>query len=224
MEQKAINEVKISFSKPKSIVQTVTEFLRESIISGNLKPKEKINPAEITKKLGVSNIPLREALRILENEGLILSLPGKGSWVASASRKDLEETFIIREMIETFAVDLISRMQKEGAYFKEKFQAIALAEQTQRKGPKFHDILIDMANNEKLFNIYDTLLSNIRRYQVLSLNILEKEKFDIQKHVKEHLLIVEELIKGDFEAAKHRIREHLDTLKKALLEHIEFWD
>ena len=103
MEQKVRNEVQISFNKPKSIVQTVTEFLRESIISGTLTPKEKINPAEITKSLGVSNIPLREALRILENEGLIYSLPGKGSWVAGASRKDLEETFIIREMIETFA-------------------------------------------------------------------------------------------------------------------------
>ncbi|MCD6297820.1 MAG: FCD domain-containing protein, partial [Deltaproteobacteria bacterium] len=110
------------------------------------------------------------------------------------------------------------------ADFKEKFKAIALAEQTQRKGPKFHDALIEMANNEKLFNIYDTLSSNIRRYQTLSFNLLEKEGFETQKHVKEHLLIVEELMKGDFEAAKFRIIEHLDTLKNTLLEHIKFGD
>ena len=224
MDQKVSNEVQIPFNKPKSMVETVTDFLRESIIRGNLQPKEKINPADITKTLGVSNIPLREALRILENEGLIYSLPGKGSWVAGASRKDLEETLMIREMIETFAVELISRMEKKGADFKEKFKAIALTEQTQRKGPKFHDALIEMANNEKLFNIYDMLSSNIRRYQNLSFSILERKGFEIQEHAKEHLLIVEELIRGDFEAAKLRIREHLDTLRNLLLEHVEFWD
>lgn len=217
-----MDDNKLIFSKPKSIVESVADFLRKSIISGKLKPNEKITPAEITKQLGVSNMPLREALRILENEGLIFSFPGRGSWVASVSSRDLEETFMIREMIETFAVDLISRMEKKGFDFKDKFKALALTEKGQRKGPKFHDALIQISENEKLFNIYDTVSSNIRRYQALSFSIVEKGGFDLQKHSTEHLLILEELIKGDFEKAKSRIREHLETLKQTLLKNMGF--
>ena len=82
--------------KPKTILESTIEFLRESIITGDLKPGEKINNKEIINRLGISNIPFREAIRSLEKEGLIVSRPGRGNWVAEASRKDFDETFEMR--------------------------------------------------------------------------------------------------------------------------------
>lgn len=61
------------------------KLLRESIVMGDLKPGQKIKNNEITERLGVSSIPVREALRILASEGLVVFHPGRGSWVSRIS-------------------------------------------------------------------------------------------------------------------------------------------
>ena len=66
----------------------------------------KIRNADIAQKLGVSSIPVREALRLLEKEELILFRPGRGTWLASVSSNDLKETVEMREILDTFAVGL----------------------------------------------------------------------------------------------------------------------
>jgi DNA-binding GntR family transcriptional regulator len=219
MEEIKTNKA-VLFDKPKSMVETVADYLRKSIIHGDLKPNEKINLSEMTEKLGVSNIPLREALRDLEHEGLIFSVPGKGNWVTNVSHKDVEESFVVREMLETFAIELISRKAKTGADFKERLEAIA----GKTEGPKFHDALILLAENEKLFDIYNTLSMNIHRYQNLSFNILKKNTFDILEHRNEHSLILEALMKGNFEVAKLKLSKHLETVKNELLKYLGVWD
>lgn len=218
----------VFFEKPKTIVETVAEFLRESIIAGRLKPGEKISNTQITERLGVSNIPVREALRLLEKEELIVSRPGKGSWVAGASRRDLKETFEIREMLETFAVDLIERREKAGSNVKAKLESIAVDRETALSGPEgcvsFHDFLIQSADNSKLSYAYYTTFNNIRRYQRLAYRIREEEGLFVEDHVKEHLEILEALINGDYESAKLSIKFHLNKLKEHLLEQVEFTD
>jgi DNA-binding GntR family transcriptional regulator len=215
-------EKEVAFNKPKTIVETVAEFLRESIVAGSLKPGEKINNKEIIKRLGISSIPFREAVRVLEKEGLIVSRTGRGSWVASASRKDLEETFEMREMLETFAVDLIERREKVGSNVKEKLKSIALDKEAESLGPEscvsFHHYIIQLADNRKLLYLYDILTNNIRRYQRMSYTIRHEEKLC----VKEHLDIIEALIKGDYERAKLAIKGHLKGLKDKLLKQVEF--
>lgn len=216
------NKKEIPFIKPKTIVETVTGFLRESIVTGSLKPGEKINNKEIIEKLEISSIPVREAVRILEKEGLINSRPGRGSWVASASKKDLEETFEMREMIETFAVDLIKKRLKPGSGIKEKLESIHLAEEAERLGPEscvsFHHNLIKLAENSKLLYLYGILSNNIRRYQRMSYTI----RHDEELCVAEHFDILESLTKGDYEGAKMAIKNHLKELKDKLLEEANF--
>ena len=215
-------EKEVPFNKPKTIVETVAEFLRESIVAGSLKPGEKINNKEVIERLGISSIPFREAVRILEKEELIISRPGRGSWVASASRKDLEETFEMREMLEKFAVDLIEGHVKAGSNIKEKLNSIALDEEAESLGPEscvsFHHYIIQLAENRKLLYLYDILTNNIRRYQRMSYAIRHEEKLC----VKEHLEILESLIKGDYEQAKLAIKGHLKGLKDKLLKQVEF--
>ena len=228
MELLAENKNEITFNKPKTIVETVTEFLRESIVVGSLKPGEKINSKEIIERLEISNIPFREAVRILEKEGLVITRPGRGSWVAGASRKDLKETFEIREMLETFAVDLLERRKKAGSNIKEKLKSIAVDEATALSGPKgcvsFHDYLVRLAGNSKLSYAYYMTFNNIQRYQTLAYRIRQKEGLLVKEHVKEHLEILEALIEGDYERAKILIKAHLEKLKQMLLEQVEFSD
>ena len=155
----------LSFSKPKSFVETVTAYLRESILQGEMKPGEKLNQNKILEKLGISSIPFREALRILEKEGLIISRPGKGSWVAGISHKDLEETFEMREMIEVFALELIQKRENEGFNIEGMLNSIVGDKETNDLGPEFclnfHFNLIQLADNSKLLNLYLSLSNNI---------------------------------------------------------------
>jgi DNA-binding GntR family transcriptional regulator len=228
LELLADNKSEITFNKPKTIVETVTEFLRESIVAGSLRPGEKINSKEIIERLGISNIPFREAMRILEKEGLVITRPGRGSWVAGASRKDLKETFEIREMLETFAVDLLGKNNKADKDIKEKLKSIAVDEKTALSGPEgcvsFHDYLVQLAGNSKLSYAYYMTFNNIQRYQRLAYRIRQKEGLLVKEHVKEHLEILEALIKGDFEGAKLLIKSHLEKLEAMLLEQVDFSD
>ncbi len=207
------------FSKPKSFVETVSNYLRESILQGELKPGEKINQNEILEKLGISSIPFREALRILEKEGLIVSRPGKGCWVAGISRKDLEETFEMREMLEVFALELIEKREKKGANIKGELKSLIGNKETGELGHefclKFHLNLIQLADNSKLLHLYYSLSNNIRRYQRMSY-VLHHDSC-----LKEHLQILEPLMAGEYERAKSAIKFHLTELKDQLLKQIE---
>jgi DNA-binding GntR family transcriptional regulator len=218
----------LSFKKPKTIVETVAEFLRESIIAGTLKPGEKIRNSEITQQLSVSSIPVREALRLLENERLIVSHAGRGSWVAGVSRSDLIETFEIREMMETFAVNLIKRRAEAGSNIHEKLKSVAVDRETALSGPEgcvsFHDFLIQSAGNSKLSYAYYITFNNIKRYQRLAYRIREDDGLRVEDHVKEHMEILDALIKGDYQKAKASIRFHLNKLEESLLEKLEFSD
>ncbi|HIJ56194.1 MAG TPA: GntR family transcriptional regulator [Deltaproteobacteria bacterium] len=215
-----INE--ITYHKPKTVVETVTDFLRKSIIAGNLKPGKKINSKEIIDQLGISVIPFREAVRTLENEGLIFSRPGRGSWVADISRKDLEATFEMREMMEIFAVNLIQKHVKTGLNIREELNSMALDENTEKTGSEFcanfHKNLIRLANNEKLLYLYNTLSNNIRRYQSLSSAI--RDELSVNGEL--HLPILKPLISGDYKKAKREIKAHLEGLKKEIAERIDF--
>ena len=212
----------ITYDKPKTVVETVTDFLRKSIIAGRLKPGKKINSKEIINRLGISVIPFREAVRSLEKEGLVLSRSGKGSWVADVSRKDLEATFEMREMMEIFAVDLIEKREREGFNIRETLKAMALDEDTEKMGAEFcanfHTNLIRLANNEKLVYLYDTLSNNIRRYQSLSSAIRDETRLNGELH----LPILRPLINGDYKKTKQEIRAHLEGLKKEIEERIDF--
>jgi DNA-binding GntR family transcriptional regulator len=210
------------FSKPKSFVETVADYLRESILQGEMKPGEKLNQSKVLEKLGISSIPFREALRILEKEGLLISRPGRGCWVAGISHKDLEETFEMREMIEVFALELIRKREKEGFHIKEMLGSVFGDEETDDLGPEFclnfHLNLIQLADNTKLLNLYLSLSNNIRRYQRISYSLSH------DSCVKEHLQILEPLRAGDYEGAKSAVASHLAELKSKILEGAEFSD
>ena len=222
------DEKGVFFYKPESIVDAVANFLRQSILSGNLAPGERINNAEFTKRLGVSIVPFREALRILENEGLILSHASRGKWIAKITRDDLEETFELREVLEISALDLIKKHEEAGRNVREKLKSIALDKKSFSLGPKlcasFHRSLIELAENKKLVKIYNILANNIQRYQEMCYTIYHGAGSNMEDHLAEHSDILDPLIKGDYEQAKTVLRSHLKSLKDLLLENVKFSD
>ena len=95
---------KVQELKRKNLALDVATLLRELIARGDLPPGTHLVEVEMAKKLGVSRGPLREALRILESEGLVKSYPGRGSFVSEISERDILEIYSLRTILEEEAI------------------------------------------------------------------------------------------------------------------------
>lgn len=100
-----------SLETVKSLVEQICEALTNAIIEGRLKPGQPLTEQSLQKEFGVSRTPIREALRILEAKGLVTVIPRKGAWVKQIEKKDIEETFPIRALLEGYAAKVaVERM------------------------------------------------------------------------------------------------------------------
>jgi DNA-binding GntR family transcriptional regulator len=221
MKTASRDKEKVSYTKPKSVVETVADYMRESIVAGDLEPGEKISNTDITKKLGVSSIPVREALRILESEGLVVSRSGRGSWVSSVSHKDLEEVIEMRIFLEMFGVDLLRKNIEKNPEILKRLKTIDIREQAANLGPEscliFHRRLIELAENRKLLALYDMMLTYTRRYQRMAYTIRHGGNCCIEPHS----AILVPIIQGDYEKAKKAIQAHHEDGKEKLLANLE---
>lgn len=191
----------------------VFKTLRENILTGILKPGQRLMEIQLASQLGVSRTPIREAMRMLELEGLVVMIPRKGAVVAEITKKDLEDVLEVRCALEELAVELacakITRSQIDA--LKEnvlEFQQImgkdnitALAE----KDVEFHDIIFSATNNPRLVQLLSNLREQMYRYRMEYLK-------DTQTHVrlvKEHETIIHNLEQRDVKNAKKNISSHI---------------
>lgn len=98
---------RLSIIRPVTLRQQVIEQIRTAIIEGELKPNDHVTEASLTEKLGVSRVPVREALILLESEGLIVSIPNRGNFVRAFDEKDVDEVLSMRTVFESFAAEIL---------------------------------------------------------------------------------------------------------------------
>lgn len=214
------------FIKPSPISDSILIFLRESILSGKLKPSQKINEREVSEILGVSRSPIREALRAISKEGLVTILPRKGAIVAELSEKELLDCFEMREMIELYAVDLIKNqsvvdfdeIKKSLEHDFEDFNKSDFdINEYLNQVVSFHLALVKTTGNLILYRHYKILSNSLRRYQFLAATIPHRMEISIQ----EHKFILEALINGKFKNAKDILKKHLLALKLKIMDELD---
>ncbi len=98
-------EIRLNEIRPVNLREQVVEQVRQAIIEGRLRPGDHMVEATLTKQLGVSRTPLREALILLEREGLVETVPNRGTFVRRYSEADIEDIFSIRVALENFAAE-----------------------------------------------------------------------------------------------------------------------
>jgi len=101
---------------PVSLREQVVDQIRTAIIEGRLKPNDHIVEASLTQHLGVSRTPVREALILLERDGLVVSYPHRGSFVRNFTVQDVRDIFTMRTNLENFAGELIIDVLTEADY------------------------------------------------------------------------------------------------------------
>ena len=202
-----------------SITSKVLQTLRDKIIVGQLKSGRKLNELDITKELGISRPPLREALRILEADHLVVSIPRKGTYVSELSVKDFVEFSQTREMIECYCVDLLKKTNIRNLpkvqTALEKTQTLPGSLITVDQEQSFHHIqvfldfhrsLVKSTENSLLFNIYNSISHSLARYQYIYFHIEEAAQHSFDRHKK----VFDLINRGDFDQAKEELRKHIN--------------
>ena len=198
----------------KSLMNVVLDNIRRRILTGEFRPGQKINESEVAVNLGISRSPVREAFRILERDGLITTLPRKGSYIKDISLSDLEELFEIRKILECYALDCLKKRAKESP---DNIQS--LIEELDRNLTKKHDPfsvisgfhynLVELSNNSRLIELYKILAVSLRRYWLIY--HIEKGQRDIS--LEHHQGIVNTLKKVDYSGTKTLLRKHIQYVK-----------
>ena len=101
-----MNDFTVNMNEYLPLRDLVFNTLRQAILKGELKPGERLMEIQLAEKLGVSRTPIREAIRKLELEGLVLMIPRRGAEVAKISHKNLQDTLEVRGALEELATDL----------------------------------------------------------------------------------------------------------------------
>lgn len=204
----------------------VFNTLRQAILRGELKPGERLMEIQLANKLGVSRTPIREAIRKLELEGLVLMIPRRGAEVAEITEKSLRDVLEVRRALEELAVQLAClRMTPEG--LEQLKQAAAEFERV--LGDKditvvaeadvaFHDVIYLATDNERLISLLNNFREQMYRYRV---EYLKKKEFH-KKLLKEHQEIIRAIEHGECDRATEVMSQHIenqvevvsDTLRK----------
>ena len=173
----------------------VFNTLRQAILKGELKPGERLLEIALAERLGVSRTPVREAMRKLEQEGLVVMIPRRGAQVASITEKDLNDVLEVRIALENVAIEKACKLiteeelgrlwvaAKEFEKTKAEGNLVRLAE----TDVAFHEIIYQASDNKRLNQVLNNLREheelvkairdgNVERAQEISFNHLENQR------------------------------------------------
>ena len=202
----------------------VFNTLRRAILKGELEPGERLMEIALANKLGVSRTPIREAIRKLELEGLVVMIPRKGAEVAKISQKDLTDVLEVRRVLEMLAMELAcDKITDEELTLLEKnlvdFSSCAKrgnATELSSLDVGFHDIIYQSTGNKRLIQILNNLREQMYRYRFEYI----KDSSQHQNLIEEHRIIYQSIVSKDKETAAAAARTHIDNQEKAIMHQI----
>ena len=160
---------KLNLDNYKPLRDVVFENLRSAILEGKLKSGQRLMEVQLAEQLGVSRTPVREAIRKLELEGLVVMLPRKGAYVANISVKDLMDVLEIRASLEGLGASLAAERRTEEDIknleeIEEEFEQAVITQDIDmllKKDIEFHECIFKAANNKKLEKMINSLWEQV---------------------------------------------------------------
>ena len=216
-----MGEIKLLINEELPLRDLVYHSIRSAILKGDLKPGDRLMEMHLAQQLGVSRTPIREAIHMLEEEGLTISIPRKGAHVAGLTLKDMEDIFEIRKVLEVFALKKICEDVSPDAIVKMRF-ALKIYQEAMSSGEievlvdkdaDFHATIYDATSNQRLHGFVTQLRELLARYrwEVLQSNT------NWEKTYEEHKEIVDAIEAHDFERAKNAAIAHINTTERIMM-------
>ena len=202
----------------------VFNTLRQAILTGELKPGERLMEIHLANKLGVSRTPIREAIRKLELEGLVTMIPRRGAEVAQITEKSMNDVLEVRRAMDALCVELAcDRITPEELQDLKKacdtFEAAVKTDdikQIAQADVALHDIIVQATGNQRLIQLVNNLSEQMYRYRFEYI----KDFSQHERLVEEHKVIYESIVKKDKETASNMAKVHIDNQKKAIIRQI----
>ncbi len=202
----------------------VFNTLRQAILRGEIKPGERLLEIHLANKLGVSRTPIREAIRKLELENLVIMIPRKGAVVAEITEKSLRDVLEVRRALEALAVKLAcekiqdSEIEELKVTAKEFEEALKTGDVTvfAEADVKFHDIIYRTTDNQRLIQLLYNLREQMYRYRVEYL----KREDSHEVLLAEHQHIIQMLAERNEERAVEAVCAHIDNQVTAVADTI----
>lgn len=201
-----------------SLRERIVRRLRDAIITGDFPATARLREPELAGRLGVSRTPLREAIRQLEAEGLVNTVPRVGTFVSEVHPQDVENTYAIRAVLEGLAArqaaenldpakaarlrEILAELERKQADYRAYHEAAG----------RFHEVIFALSGNERLQTIYQSLTHQVARFRSLSLALPQRP----ERSLREHKRIATAILRGRGKEAEQLMRVHVEGARAVL--------
>lgn len=208
--------------KHQTLREKILESIRDAIISGAIKSGSKVSEPDLADRFGISRTPIREAFRQLESEGYLTVIPRKGAIVSAFTQKDVEEFYAIKSILEGYAARLACNKLSEKEIDRLQTINMRLSDLCEQSDIKqffrvhndFHDLFIKAADNDKLREMINLLVTRFQRLRLMSLSQPGRMAVSVQEHTK----IITAFRERDCDAAELLVRKNAEYGGKVLLD------
>ncbi|WMC94036.1 GntR family transcriptional regulator [Kineothrix sp. MB12-C1] len=218
------NNFQVSMDEFLPLRDVVFNTLRKAILTGELKPGERLMEIHLANKLGVSRTPIREAIRKLELEGLVIMIPRRGAEVAQITEKSLRDVLEVRRALDALCAELACERitEEEMEHLKEACREFEEAAKTKdltiiaKADVALHDIIVKATGNQRLVQLVNNLAEQMYRYRFEYI----KDESQHERLIEEHRIIYESIMNKDSEAAAKAAMLHIDNQEISIIKQI----
>ncbi|MGN0711253.1 MAG: GntR family transcriptional regulator [Anaerovoracaceae bacterium] len=201
--------------------EIVYEELKLQILTGKIEPGTRMMEVELAEDMGVSRTPIREAIRKLEKEGLVVIEPRKGAYASQISTEDMVDILEVRQTMEGMAAEIAAKNVNPDQLkqIEETEELYSRAIKTGNTADmiyydaKFHKMIVEASNNKILLQLIEPLQEMALRFRYLYYDDSKRAA----KMPNEHQHIIEAIASGDSDKAKKAADNHIRNLKEAVV-------
>lgn len=204
------------------LVRQIARQIARAITEGRLKPGERLTELRLSKEFGTSRAPVREAARLLESQGLVVSSPRRGFFVRTLTATDLKDIYELRMALELHGVDLALRDLDEAKLNRLKAQLAKLFEMAESKTAeeqifedlRFHRMLCEFSGNARLLKTYDDLAVEL----TAGITLIGKLYDDPQRIAETHVPIIEALERRSRDELRGALEYHIGYARDQIVD------
>jgi DNA-binding GntR family transcriptional regulator len=199
-----------------SLVELCVARLRDAILSGTMRPGQRLVEEHLTRRFGISRAPLREALRLLDQQGLVEHLPRRGARVAQLSSRDVDELFGLRDVLERYAVEQAFPLSDPSGLVELEAALAGMAAAARTGDARaendahcmFHIAMVALAGHNQLKIAYEAVILKLQLYMAANLSREAEERATRDDGVLRHRRLFEAAATGDSETVLTALANH----------------
>ena len=211
--------------KPRSVGDAVYDALKVAITKGDLPSGQRLIEHQLSLRMRTSRIPIREAIKKLEKDGLVERLHKRGFVVKSVTKTEIEETFGIRAVLESYAAylaterltDVLMRGLEETVQaYRDAFEGNDV-ERMMTANAQFHEMIYKASGSEKLYALINNFRDYISRYRKTLLTTRDFARMSLEDHIR----MLDAMNERDKEKVEELVRKHILRGKEIIIREME---